>query len=91
MGVNDAVVVRRVRVGVETWLSQLAQCTRLETFRQGRVVVAVDVVVVIVVVFVGACSPVTVNRARQPHDSTPREDVGPMNPVAANSCLPCLL
>ena len=36
----------RVRVGVAIWLSQLVQRTRLETFRQSRVVVVVDVVVV---------------------------------------------
>ena len=55
---------------------------RLETFRQSRVVV-VDVVVV--VVFVRAYSPVTGNRARQLRRSTPRDDVGPMNPVVAHS------
>ena len=44
--VVDVVVVRRDRVGVATWLSQLVQRTRLETFRQSRVVVIVDVVVV---------------------------------------------
>ena len=41
------------------------QRTRLETFRQSRVVVDVNVVVVVVVVFVGAYSLVTANRARQ--------------------------
>ena len=44
--VVDVVVVRRDRVGVATWLLQLVQRTRLETFRQSRVVVIVDVVVV---------------------------------------------
>ena len=83
--VVDVVVTRRVRVGVETWLSQLVQRTRLETFRQSRVVVTVDVVVVVVIVFVGAYSPVTGNHARQLRGSTPRDDVGPMNPVVMYS------
>ena len=74
--VVDVVVIRRVRVGVETSLSQLVQRTRLEAFRRSRVVVIIDVVVVIVVVFVGAYSPVTGNRARQLRGSTPRDDVG---------------
>ena len=52
--VVDIVVIRRVRVGAETWLSQLVQRTRLETFRHSRVVVTVDVVVVVAVAFVGA-------------------------------------
>ena len=83
--VVDVVVVRRIRAGLETWLSQHVQRTRLETFRQSRVVVIVDVVVVVVVVFVGAYSSVTGNRARQLRSSTPRDDVGPMNPVVAYS------
>ena len=81
--VVDVVVIRRVRVGVETWLSQLVQRTRLETFRQSRVVVIVDVVVVVVVVFVGAYAPVTGNRVRQLRGSTPRDDVGPINSFVA--------
>ena len=44
--VVHVVVIRRVRVGIDTWLSQLVQRTRLETFRQGRVVVVVDIVVI---------------------------------------------
>ena len=44
--VVDVVAVRRVRVGVESWLSQFVHCTRLETFRQSREVFIVDVVVV---------------------------------------------
>ena len=60
------------------------QRTRLETFRQSRVVVVVDVVVVIAVV-VGAYSPVTGSRARQLRGSTPRYEVGPINPVVAHS------
>ena len=76
--------IRRVRVGVETQLLQLVQCTRLKTFRQSRVVVVVDVVVVGVVVL-GAYSPVTGNRARQLRGSTPRDDVGPISPVFAHS------
>ena len=44
--VVDIVVAQRVRVGVETKLSQLVQRTRPETFRQSRVVVIVNVVVV---------------------------------------------
>ena len=79
--VVDVVVIRRVRVGVETWLSQLMQRTRLETFRQSRVIVIVDAVVVVV----GAYSPVTGNRARQLRGSTPRDDVGPMNLAVAYS------
>ena len=63
----------------------MVQRTRLKTFRQSRVVVVVDVVVVVVVVFVGAYSFVTGNRARQLHGSTPRDDVGPMDPVVAHS------
>ena len=55
------------------------QRTRLETFHQGRVVVVDDVV------FVGAYSPITGNRPRQLRGSTPRDDVGPMNPVVAHS------
>ena len=65
------------------------QRTQLETFRQSRMVVVVDVVVdvvvVAVVVFVGAYSPVPGNRAHQLHDSTPRGDVGPTNSVVAHS------
>ena len=53
------------------------QRTRLETFSQSRVVV--------VVVFVGAYCPVMGNRARQLRGSTPRDDVGPMNPVVVYS------
>ena len=56
--------------------------TRLETFRQSRVLV--------VVVVVGAYSPITGNRARQLRGSTPCDDVGPMNPVAAHSGPPLL-
>ena len=83
--VVDVVVIRRVRVGVETWLSQIVQRTRPETFHQSRVVVIVDVVVVVAVVYVGAYSPVTGNRTRQLRGSTPRDDVGPMNPVVVYS------
>ena len=83
--VVDVVVVRRDRVGVETWLSQLVQRTRLGTFRQSQVVVVVDVAVVVVVVFVGAYSPVTDNHARELRGSTPRDDVGLMDPVIAHS------
>ena len=79
------VVVWRVRVCGEIHLSQLVQRTRLETFRQSRVVVIVDVVVVVVVIFVGAYSPVTGYRARQLRGSTPRDDAGPMNLVVAYS------
>ena len=61
------------------------QRTRLETFRQSREVFVVDVVVVRRVVFVGAYSPVTGNRARLLRGSTPRDDVGPMNPDVAYS------
>ena len=61
------------------------QRTRLETLLHSRVVVRVDVVAVIVVVFVGAYSPVTGNRARQLYGSMPRDDVGPMDPVVAHS------
>ena len=61
------------------------QRTRLEAFHRSRVVVIVDVVVIVVVVFVEPYSPVTGNRARQLCDSTPRDDVGPMNPVVAYS------
>ena len=61
------------------------QRTRLETFRQSRVVVIVDVVAVVVVIFIGAYSLVTGNRARQLRGSTPRDDVGPINPVVAYS------
>ena len=61
------------------------QRTRLETFLNSRVVVRVDVAAVIVVVSVGAYSPVTGNRARQLCGSTPRDDVEPMNPVVAHS------
>ena len=60
------------------------QRTWLEKFRQSHVVVVIDVIVVVVVV-AGACSPVTGNRARQIRDSTPRDDVGPMNPAVAHS------
>ena len=79
----DAVVVRRVRVGVGTYLSQLVQRTRLETFHQSRVVVVVDVGIVVVVIFDGPYSHVTGNRARQLRGSTPRDDLGPINPVVA--------
>ena len=58
------------------------QRTRLETFRQSRVVVVDDVVVVIAVV-VWAYSPITGSRVRQLRGSTPRYDAGPMNPVVA--------
>ena len=75
----DVVLVRRVRVCVK--LLQLVQRTQLEKFRQSRVVAIVDVVVVVVVVFVGAYSPVTGNCARQLRGSTPRDDVGHMSPV----------
>ena len=66
------------------------QHTRLETYYQRRVVVVVDavvgdVVVVVIVVFVGVNSPVPGVRARRLHDSTPRDDVGPMNPVVTQS------
>ena len=60
------------------------QRTRLETFRQSRVVVIVDVVVVVVVIFDGY-SPVTDYRARQLRGSTPRDDAGPMNPIVTYS------
>ena len=43
------------------------------------------VVVVVVVVVVGAYSAVTGNRARQLHGSTPRDEVGPMNPIVSDS------
>ena len=61
------------------------QRTQLGTSRQSRVVVIVDVVVAVVVIFVGAFSPVTGYRARQLRGSTPRDDAGPMNPVVAYS------
>ena len=61
------------------------QRTRLETFRQSRVVVIVDVVVVVVVIFDGVYSPVTGYRARQLRGSTPRDDAGPMNPIVTYS------
>ena len=83
--VVDVIVVRRDRVGVETQLSQLVQRTRLETFRQSHVVVVVDDVVVDVVVFVGAYSPVTGNRARQLRGTTPRGDIGLKNPVVVHN------
>ena len=83
----DAVVVRRVRAGVDAQLSQLVPRIRLETFRQSRGVVVVDVVVVVVVVFVGTYSPVTGNRARQVNGSTPLDDVRPMDPVVRHSVL----
>ena len=51
-------------------------------------VVVDDGVAVVVVVFVGAYSPVTGNHARQLHGSTPRGDVGPRNPVVAYSGSP---
>ena len=54
VAVVDVVAVRRVRVGVDSWLSQLVQRTQLEIFRQSRVVVIVDVNVVVVVIFVRA-------------------------------------
>ena len=63
--------------------------TRLETFRQSRVVVNVDVVVVVVVVFVEAYSPVTGNLARQLRGSTPRDDVGPINLIAYSGPRSC--
>ena len=87
--VVDVVVVRRVRVGVETWLSELVQRARLETFRQSHVVVIVDVDVVVVVVFVGVYSPVTGSRARQLRGSTPCDDVGPTNIVAYSGPRSC--
>ena len=83
--VVDVVVVRRVRVGVETWLLQLMRRTQLDTFRQSREVLVVDAVVVRRVVFVGAYSPVTSNCTRLLRGSTPRDDVGPMSPVVACS------
>ena len=53
------------------------------------VVVVVDFVIVVVVadvtvVAVGTYSPVTGNRARKLRGRTPRDDVGPMNPVVAH-------
>ena len=66
-------------------MSKLEQRTRLETFRQIRLVVVVAVVVVIVVVVVGAYSSVTGNRTRRLRRSTPCDDVGPMDPVVAHS------
>ena len=59
--------------------------TQLETFRQSRVIVVVDVVVVTAVVFAGAYFPVTSNRALQLRGSMPRDDVRPMNPVVTHS------
>ena len=53
------------------------QRARLETFRQRCVAVVVTVV--------GADVPVTGNRARRLRGSTPRDDIGPMNPVVAHS------
>ena len=61
------------------------QRTRPGTFSQSRVVVLVDVAVVVVVVSVGAYSPVTGNRSCQLRGRTPCDDVGPMNPVVAYS------
>ena len=61
------------------------QRTRLETFRQSRVVDIVVVVVVVVVFFSGAYSPVTDNRASQLYGITPRDVVGLVNPVVAHS------
>ena len=72
--------IRRVRVGVETQLSQLVQGTRLEAFRQSRVVV-----VVVVVVVVEAYSFITGNRVRQLRGRMSHDDVGPMNPVVEQS------
>ena len=46
LGIKLMRSIWRVRVGVETQLSQLEQRARLETFRQSRVVVVVDVIVV---------------------------------------------
>ena len=54
------------------------QCTRLETFRQSRVVVTGGAVVVVVAVAV-TYSPVTANCARRLRGSTQGDDVGPMN------------
>ena len=56
LGIKLMRSIRRIRVGVENILSQFVQRTRLETFRQSRVVVAV-------VIVVGAYSPETDNRA----------------------------
>ena len=78
LGLKLVLSIQRFRVGVETYLSQLVQRTRLEMFRQSRVVV-------VVVVVVGTYSPVKGNHPRQPRGSTPRDEVGPMNPVVAHS------
>ena len=80
LGIKLMRSIGRVRVGVDIASSQLVQRTWLETLRQSRVVVVVDV---------GAYSPVTGNRARHLRGSTPRDDVGPINRVVANSGPPC--
>ena len=67
------------------------QRIRLEKFRQSRVVGVVDVVVVnvvVIVVVVWAYSPVTGSRARQLCGSTPRDDVGSIDPVVAHGSPP---
>ena len=60
------------------------QCTRLETFRQSRVVIIVGAVVVVVAVAV-TYSPVTANCARRLRGSTQGDDVGPMNIFVVHS------
>ena len=80
LGIKLMRSIRRVRVGLNIESSQLVQRTWLETFRQSRVVVVVDV---------GVYSPVTGNRACHLRRSTPRDDVGPINPVVAHSGPPC--
>ena len=54
------------------------QRNRLETFRQSYVAI---------IVVVRTYSPVTGNRARRLHGNTPRDNLGPRNPVVAHSNL----